>query len=206
MQGSLAILNTVLLDDGTELGGVGKVGMGLNNTLGLIRDWTVISQNFIEGQLGRQPEHTFFRGHSAGGAVDRSFLVVNGMNIVHEGEKLFDGFYLSDSAGGRGATAYFWEATVIDEHGSFRLQPSNNDALTFDNENMRFIAPTIEVIHAEYAGNNTATVPRIFERIPGTYTQYKRENARINIKSMRIRIGLQDSRMNGWSHWIVEAT
>lgn len=179
---SMAVANTVLLDDGTELGGPGKLGMGFNDHLGLIRDYTEISRNFVEEQLGRRPDYLFYRGHSAGGAVGRSFLIIRGMNTDHAGEKLFDGFYLDDSAGGRGATAYFWESRIVDELGSFRLTPSDTDQLVFDEEQRRFMSPVIEVIHGAYAGGNTATVPRLFERVPGTYVQYKRENARINIE------------------------
>ena len=181
-EASMAVANTVILDDGTELGGPGKLGMGFNDNLGIIRDYTVISRNFIEEQLGKRPETVFYRGHSAGGAMGRSFLVVRGANTDHQGEQLFHGFYLDDSAGGRGATTYFWQSSVVDELGAFRLSPSDEDYLTFTGEQLHFMAPVIEVIHGAYAGGNTATVPRIFERVPGTYVQYKRENARINIE------------------------
>jgi len=179
---SMDVANTVLLDDGTELGGPGKLGMGFNDNISVIRDYAVISRNYIEQQLGNRPEKIFYRGHSAGGAIGRSILLIRGMNTDHAGEQLFDGFYLDDSAGGRGASAYFWEANVVDEHGSFMLQPSDTDALTFSGEQMRYMAPVIEVIHGAYAGGNTATVPRLFERVPAIYPQYKRENARINIE------------------------
>jgi len=179
---SMAVANTVVLDDGTELGGPGKLGMGFNDNLGVIRDYTVISRNYIEQQLGKRPGTILYRGHSAGGAMGRSFLIIRGMNTDHTGEQLFDGFYLDDSAGGRGATAYFWESEVVDELGTFRLKPSDTDYLTFAGEQMRYMTPVIEVIHGAYTGGNTATVPRLFERVPGTYVQYKRENARINIE------------------------
>jgi hypothetical protein len=187
-EASMAVANTVELDDGTKLGGPGKLGMGFNDNLGVIRDYTVISRNFIEEELGKRPATIFYRGHSAGGAMGRSFLVIRGMNTDHDGEQLFHGFYLDDSAGGRGATAYFWESEIVDELGSFRLKPSEKDYLAFEGEQMRLMTPVIEVIHGAYAGGNTATVPRIFERVPGTYVQYKRENARINIEK-----GLGDS-------------
>ena len=179
---SLAIANTVVLDDGTKLGGKGELGMGFNDNLGIIRDYTVISRNFITEQMNKKPEHIFYRGHSAGGAVGRSFLLIRGMNSDHAGNKLFDGFYLDDSAGGRGPTAYFWESELVDEHGTFKLTPSEKDYLVFAGEQMKFMTPVIEVIHGAYTGGNTATVPRLFERVPGTYTHYKRENARINIE------------------------
>ena len=181
-EASMAVANTVVLDDGTELGGPGKLGMGFNDNLSVIRDYTVISRNYIEQQFGKRPEKVFYRGHSAGGAMGRSFLLISGMNTDHEGEQLFHGFYLDDSAGGRGATAYFWEAEVVDELGSFRLNPSDKDYLVFAGEQMQFMAPVIEIIHGAYAGGNTSTVPRLFERVPATYFQYKRENARINIE------------------------
>ena len=174
--------NIVLLDDGTELGVPGTTAMGLNNSMALMRDYTLISRNFIAEQLGRRPEATFFRGHSAGGATGRGFLMVKGMNTDHEGEKLFDGFYIDDSAGGRGAPTYFWSASVVDEIGSFRLEPSDTDQLTFDADQTRFMSPVIEVVHAAYSGGNTSTVPRIFERVYPTYANYKRENARLNIE------------------------
>jgi hypothetical protein len=181
-EAAMAVANTVILDDGTELGGPGKLGMGFNDNLGVIRDYTEISRNYVEHELGKRPLKTFYRGHSAGGAMGRSFLVIRGMNTDHEGEQLFDGFYLDDSAGGRGATAYYWEAEVVDEIGTFHLKPSDTDYLKFAGEQMRFMTPVVEVIHGAYAGGNTATVPRLFERVPGTYVQYKRENARINIE------------------------
>ena len=174
--------NYAVLDNGMTVGGTGKPGMAFNETMGLIRDFTVISRSYIEEQMGKRPVAVFFRGHSAGGAMGRSLQVVRGMNSDHEGKKLFDGFYLDDSAGGRGATAYFWTASQVDEHGSFRLQPSEQDALVFDEDQRRFMSPVIETIHAKYAGGRTSTVPRIFERVPATYTEYKRENARINIE------------------------
>jgi hypothetical protein len=164
------------------VGGPGKPGMAFNENLGVMRDYTVISRNFVTEQLGRRPQAIFFRGHSAGGAMGRSFLIVRGMNTDHDGEKLFDGFYLDDSAGGRGATTYFWESMIVDELGAFRLRPSDTDYLTFDDEQLRFMAPVIEVVHGAYSGGRTTTVPRIFERVPATYYQYKRENARINIE------------------------
>jgi len=181
-EASMAVANTVVLDNGTRLGGAGKLGMGFNDNLGVIRDYTVISRNFIEEELGKRPDTVFYRGHSAGGAMGRSFLVVRGMNTDHEGEQLFHGFYLDDSAGGRGATTYFWKSVVVEELGGFRLEPSDTDYLVFDDQQKRFMAPVVEVIHGAYAGGNTATVPRLFERVPGTYFQYKRENARINIE------------------------
>jgi len=176
------VSNTVLLDDGTEMGIPGTQVMGLNNNLGLIRDYTVISRNYVIEQLGKPPEFLFFRGHSAGGASGRAFLIVRGMNTDHAGKKLFDGFYLDDSAGGRGAPTYFWDATVVDETGAFRLQPTETDQLSFDANQRRFMSPVIEVIHAAYAGGNTSTVPQIFERVYPTYANYKRENARLNIE------------------------
>jgi len=179
---SMNVANTVILDDGTELGGKGKLGMGFNDNLGMIRDYAVISRNYITEALGRKPDNIFYRGHSAGGAVGRSFLLIRGMNTDHEGNKLFDGFYLDDSAGGRGPTAYFWESELVDEHGTFRLTPSEKDYLAFTGEQMKFFSPVVEVIHGAYNGGNTATVPRLFERVPGTYVYYKRENARINIE------------------------
>ncbi|MGK0298739.1 MAG: hypothetical protein ACI9XC_002362, partial [Gammaproteobacteria bacterium] len=181
-EASMDVANTVVLDDGTQLGGPGKLGMGFNDNLSIIRDYTVISRKYIEGQLGKPPLKTFYRGHSAGGAMGRSFLVIRGMNTDHSGEQLFHGFYLDDSAGGRGATAYFWESEVVDELGSFRLKPSDKDYLEFAGEQMKFMTPVIEVIHGAYAGGNTSTVPKLFERVPATYFQYKRENARINIE------------------------
>lgn len=179
---SIDIPTTAILDNDMEVGGPGKPGMALNENLGLMRDYTVISRNYVEMQLGRRPEAIFFRGHSAGGAIGRSFQIVKGMNTDHEGNKLFDGFYLDDSAGGRGSTAYFWEAEVIDEIGSFRLNPTDTDTLNIDDDQTRFMSPVIEVIHELYSGGRTATVPRVFERVPATYTHYKRENARINIE------------------------
>jgi hypothetical protein len=196
-ENSLDVSNTVLLDDGTELGGPGKIGMGLNNHLGLIRDWTMISHNFIEEQLGKAPEYKFFRGHSAGAALGRSYQVIDGMNIDHSGNELIDGLFLSDTAAGLGASAYFWEAVVIDELGTFRLQPTNQDILTFDSDRKRRMIPTIEVIHAEYAGSATSTLPHLFERVPGTYFEYKLENTRINIEK-----GLGDI----WKSYVIAGT
>lgn len=174
--------NIVHLDNGVELGVPGTQAMGLNNSMSLLRDYTVISENFIKEHLGKVPDYTFFRGHSAGAATARAMLMVKGANIDHDGNKLFDGFYLDDSAGGRGAPTYFWNATVVDEIGSFRLEPSNTDQMSFDPDHRKFMAPVIEVVHAAYSGGNTSTVPRLFERVYPTYANYKRENTRLNIE------------------------
>jgi hypothetical protein len=176
------VSNVITLDDGTQLGVPGTKSMGLNNSMSLIRDYTLISRNFIEEQLGKKPEAVFFRGHSAGGATGRGFLLIKGMNTDYDGNKLYDGFYLDDSAGGRGAPTYFWNATVVDEVGAFRLEPSETDQLIFDEDQTRFMSPVIETVHAAYSGGNTSTVPRIFERVYPTYANYKRENARLNIE------------------------
>lgn len=191
------VSNTVVLDNGIELGGPGKVSMGFNNHLGLIRDWTVIGENYIEAQMGRQPDYKFFRGHSAGSALGRSFVVINGTNVDHSGDKLFDGFFLNDTAAGHGASAYFWDAVVIDELGTFRLQPTDHDTLTFTNEQMQLMPPAVEVIHGAYAGGSTSTVPQLFERVPGTYYEYKLENVRINIEK-----GLGDK----WKAYVIDGT
>jgi len=179
---SMLVANTAVLDDGTEIGGPGKLGMGFNDNTGVIRDYTVISRNYIEEQLGRRPGKIFYRGHSAGGAMGRSFLLIRGMNTDHQGEQLFHGFYLDDSAAGRGAPVYYWESEVVDEHGSFRLKPSDRDKLIFNAEQMRWLMPTIEVIHGNYAGGNTDTVPKVSDRVPSGYLHNKRENTRMNIE------------------------
>ena len=176
------VSNVILLDDGTELGVPGTTAVGLNNNLALIRDYTVISRNYVKEQLGKAPETLLFRGHSAGGASGRSFLIIRGMNIDHEGNKLYDGFYLDDSAGGRGAPTYHWTSHVVDETGAFRLEPTEEDQLSFDAEQKQLMSPVIEVVHAAYSGGNTSTVPLIFERVFPTYANYKRENARLNIE------------------------
>lgn len=179
---SMDVANYAVLDDGRTVGGPGKPGMAFNENLGFMRDFTVISRNYVTQQLGKRPRAIFFRGHSAGGAMGRSFLLVKGMNTDHHGRKLFDGFYLDDSAGGRGAATYFWSAEVLDEHGTFRLHPSGTDHLVIDKDQLRFMSPVVETIHSEYAGGRTSTVPGVFERVPALYSNYKRENARINIE------------------------
>lgn len=182
-ESSIPVTNVARLDNGLTRGGVGKPGMALNENLALLRDYTVISRRFIEEELGKEAQAVFYRGHSAGGAMGRSFALVPGMNSDHQGRKLFDGFYLDDSAGGRGAPTYFWTAEVVDEHGTFRLKPSENDYLTFDTDSQTaFLAPVVETIHGAYAGGRTSTVPRIFKRVPALYYEYKRENARLNIE------------------------
>src|SRR5690606_37560056 len=75
-----------------------------------------------------------------------------------------------------------------DEYGSFRLLPSSTDYLEFESkEQRRFLAPVIETIHGAYAGGRTSTIPRLFERVPALYYEYKRENARMNVEK-----GLRD--------------
>ncbi len=173
-----AMEEAVLYTDVT-VGGPGKIGMGLNNSTALLRDYTVITRNFIEEQLGRRPRAILWRGHSAGGALGRSFNLIPGMNTDHDGKQLFQGFYISDTAGGRGAPTYFYEGKVLDKIGTYQIFPSEKDYLTFSEDQVRFMAPVIETAHAAYAGNKTTTVPRISKRIPTPYIELKRENARL---------------------------
>jgi hypothetical protein len=101
------------------------------------------------------------------------------MNSDHDGKQLFSGFYLSDTAGGRGAPTYFYTGEVVDKIGSYRIVPSDRDYLTFSEDQAKFMAPVIETGHAAYAGTLTTTVPRISERLITTYIELKRENARL---------------------------
>ena len=58
----------VTLDDGTVL-----EGKSFGYHAGLIRDWTEIAENLIQGELGRRPHRTYFYGKSAGASLGRLF-------------------------------------------------------------------------------------------------------------------------------------
>lgn len=174
---------SAVLDDGTVVGGPGEIGMALNGDTAILRDYTVMAQNYLADQLGTRPEATFFRGHSAGGTVGRAFNTVPGLNVNHQGEKLFDGIYVSDTAAGRGPLTWNLEAEV-GEGGVVELVESDTDSLTFDQEHRALMAKSVETMHEMYAGPDwdTPAEPEIARRVPASYRQLKKENARILVE------------------------
>jgi len=162
--------------------------MAVNNNTSIIRDWTVVAENFLAEKLGKAPEATFFRGHSAGAAIGRSFNSIPGWNVDHAGNKLFDGIFLSDTASGRGPLTWFLKAEV-GEGGVTTLVETEVDAMTFDEEHRAGMAKTIETMHAAYIGGDfvhtdwkSIHAGEDADRVIPSYTELKRDLARILVE------------------------
>lgn len=166
-----------VLDDGTRVGGPGKVGVSFAYNADLIRDFTVIAKNCLVHELSKEPGTTLFFGHSSGGSIGRIFNYIPGINVDHQQQRLFDGIFISDTAGGRGEPNWFVEAEV-DKDGVTYLKPSSKDSLYFEEKEKSKMVPVIEMAHMAYAGPRTVTVPRVYKRFPTNYLQLKRDNMR----------------------------
>ncbi len=171
-------VETVRLDDERVVGGEGQPGKSFTDHVGWIRDITEITRAFLEEQLGSKPEYTFAFGHSGGGSLLRSVNLVPGMNVDHQGNKLFHGLYHSDTAGGRAPPSWHFEAEIL-EGGAFQLRDSDKDHLVYDDQVKASMAYQIEEYHMLYAGPRQVNPPGTAQRLITTYINLKQEAARI---------------------------
>lgn len=161
----------VILDDGTVL-----TERAHGYHVGLLRDWVPIAKNLIEARLGRKPTRTYWYGRSAGAAPGRLFNYVSGVNLDANGQRIFDGMILDDSAGGFFLpTLYF--TRVDNKDGSFSVKPDYRDHLVFDEARKQMFVPQIDTLHQLYSG------PRWVATIwGGDYPTIKRQNTRFLIE------------------------
>lgn len=136
---------------------------------GLIRDWTKISENLVQAELGRAPEQTYFYGKSAGASLGRLFNYAPEANYFTDGERVFDGFLADDAGGG-------WYMPTIEfvrrdaPDGTFRLEKDVRDHLVFDEAHRNSFSPQIDVVHQAYVGADF---------VAGDYLSNKRKNVRL---------------------------
>ena len=154
----------VTLDNGTVL-----EGKSFGYHAGLIRDWTEIAENLIQGELGRRPQHTYFYGKSAGASLGRLFNYAPGANAFANGELIFDGFLCDDPGGGwYMPTIHFKRVEGPSER--FHFERDEQDHLHFDEAHRDAFAPQFDVVHQAYVGADF---------VAGDYLSMKRKNARL---------------------------
>ena len=155
---------TVRLDDGTIL-----EGKSFGYHAGLIRDWTELTENLIQGELGRKPHRTYLYGKSAGASLGRLFNYAPGANTFASGERIFDGLLCDDAGGGWYKPTINFER-VEGPSERFHFVRDEQDHLRFDEAHRNAFALQIDVVHQAYVGADF---------VAGDYLSMKRKNARL---------------------------
>ena len=132
-----------------------------NDNAQIIKDMTRVAENVVADRLGRAPERTWLYGHSAGARIARSINYTPGLNEI-DGEPVFDGFLMDDSATG------LWFPVVMRD---------GKDVLFDTDEEKAAFLPQVELVHQMY----TAVWERAPDRKPWI-TQGYLANKRINAK------------------------
>ncbi len=83
------------LEDGSETDAV-----AFNDCSAYITDFVAVARRLIEAAAGRPPARTYLYGHSAGGRIARGLNYMPGANTGADGQRVFDGFLVDDSASG----------------------------------------------------------------------------------------------------------
>lgn len=146
------------LEDGTVIDFA-----AFNDTASIIKDFTYVAENAIEDLLGRKPARTYLYGHSAGGRIGRSINYTLGLNAGPDGQPVFDGFLLDDSATG------LWLPVL--------MRDGKDVLFTTEAERAAF-RPQVELPHQMY----TKVWDRAPDRVPWVTRAYlvnKRQNAKI---------------------------
>jgi hypothetical protein len=146
------------LDDGSVVDWA-----AFNDNSAIIKDFASVAEAVIEKRLGRKPSRTYLYGHSAGARIARSLNYTPGLNSGSDGDPVFDGFLLDDSATG------LWLPVVM----------RNGKDVLFTNETEKeAFRPQIELVHQMYT--------KIWDRAPNRpdwvtngYLGNKRLNAKI---------------------------
>jgi len=149
------------LEDGTVIDFA-----AFNDTASIIKDFTYVAENAIEDRLGRKPTRTYLYGHSAGARIGRSINYTLGLNHGPDGQPLFDGFLLDDSATG------LWLPIVMRD---------GKDVLFATEEERAAFRPQVELPHQMY----TKVWDRAPDRVPWVTRAYlvnKRQNAKILVE------------------------
>jgi len=154
----------VTLDDGTVL-----EGKSFGYHAGLIRDWTEIAENLIQGELGRRPHRTYFYGKSAGASLGHLFNYAPGANTFANGERIFDGLLCDDPGGGWYMPTIHFKR-VEGPSGRFHVERDEQDHLHFNEAHRNAFAAQFDVVHQAYVGADF---------VAGDYLSMKRKNARL---------------------------
>jgi len=146
------------LDDGTVVDWA-----AFNDNAALILDFAAVAEAALEARLGRRPARTYLYGHSAGARIGRSTNYTPGLNTDSQGQPVFDGFLLDDSATG------LWLPVVM---------RGGRDVLLADAASREAFRPQVELVHQMYNA--------VWERAPDrpdwvtdSYLANKRLNAAI---------------------------
>jgi len=156
-----------VLDDGTVL-----EGKTHSFHLGLLKDFTELTKNFIEAQMGRPTRRTYWYGKSGGALPGRLLNYIPGANRDSKGRKLFDGLLLNDSAGGWVMPTYNFTRTEMKD-GVFSVKRDTRDHLVFDEAHKEQMAFQIDISHLAYSGT---------EFLEGSYNTIKRRNGRLLVE------------------------
>lgn len=146
------------LEDGTVIDFA-----AFNDTASIIKDFTYVAESALEDRLGRKPARTYLYGHSAGARIGRSINYTPGLNDGPDGQAVFDGFLLDDSATG------LWLPVVMRD---------GKDVLFTTEEERAAFRPQVELPHQLY----TKVWERAPDRVPWVTRAYlvnKRLNAKI---------------------------
>lgn len=134
-----------------------------NDNAAIIKDFTLIAENLLRRRLGRKPERTYLYGHSAGARIARSINYTPGLNADQNGQAIFDGYLMDDSATG------LWLPVVM---------RNGRDVLFATDEEKAAFKPQVEMVHQMYT--------KIWDRAPDRppwvtngYLANKRINAKI---------------------------
>ncbi len=145
------------LDDGTVVDFA-----AFNDNSAIIKDFTLVAERALEERLGESPSRTYlYDGHSAGGRIGRSLNYTPGLNVNEDGQPIFDGYLIDDSATGN------WQPVVMRD-GVDVLFQTDDEKATF--------RPQIEIVHQMY----TAVWDRAPNRpdwVTNSYLGNKRLNA-----------------------------
>lgn len=173
----------VTLDDGSVL-----EGKSYGYHAGMIRDWALVAENFLNTQLSRLPTRTYFYGLSSGAALGRLLNYNPAANLDSEGRKVIDGMLLNDGGGGwfspivsgvfEGLPSLY-AAPSTEGDGFFVLRPDDEDHLTFDISHRERFAHQIEIGHRGYRDGHFIAGSYLDDRQMETYLSLKGENHRL---------------------------
>ncbi len=145
------------LEDGTLVDWV-----AFNDSHSLIKDYARVAESVIVDRLGREPEKTFLYGKSAGARLARGMNYFGyRLNVGADGEPVFDGFLVDDSAAGT------WLPVVMED---------GKDTLLDDAAEKEAFVPQLELVHQAYWNFNNRDLP---EFVTFSFLANKYANARI---------------------------
>jgi hypothetical protein len=151
---------TAVLEDGTS-----SDEASFNDSAAYIADFVAVARRLIVATLGRAPTQTYLYGHSAGARIARGLNYVPGANVGPDGQRIFDGFLVDDSAAGT------W-LPVLMENGA--------DVLFKSEAHRADVVPQLEVGHLLY--NAVWNYPLRPAYVTDSFLENKRRNAMIMLE------------------------